>query len=541
VAVSVCLDTWPRKNIPGISNPAFGPADSVIGGIHWALTPLSRCREMKRKYRKFKVLALSALLLTVSDISAASDSVAYYSDNQNDRVLAFDPVEMELRAVIPTMGTRPYPIGKANDETSYVTTRDSLSIDVLSNFDVINGAVGARTMRKINLKHTPRSFAYGPARGIAVVAGNSQPWATLLKPTNPGNSAVQRLFKQPRGPFNIDDAADENYGGNTSSGHPLCVQDGLFILLNRTNRTISLFNINQSGQAPLDTLELANLAAEEGLDDPDVSPGSTLSSAHHITRSPSEREKVYFASMEGSFDGSEVLQPGGVLKFLVVDEELLVVDYQPTRGAVHHLDVTSDGAFVLQGTTEGGTGQLYVLNAGTDAYDPMSVEEIIDVGTGAGHVFTSEERKLAIVTNHDDTFLSIIDMDWDDDGRTDPPGTWVTTPAWIPRGTTYDGSGAVEDPGNIGRDATRAGGQKIQAHTASISGVDPREQYYYGSAAADGIFYRIDLGNLDRYADPLADFPGEDMLDVEALLGDSYLIQGDYNWNEPSGPMGGMN
>lgn len=487
------------------------------------------------------ILVLSALMLSFGDLAAASDSVAYYSDNQNDRVLAFDPVEMRIRAVIPTKGTRPYPIGKANDKTSYVTTRDSFSIDVLNNFDVINGEVNARTVRKIELKHSPRSFAYGPARGIAVVAGNSEPWATLLLPTNPGNSAVQRLFTESMGPFNVDDSINENYGGNTSSGHPLCVQDGLFVLLNRTQRTISLFSVNQRGKVPLDTLNLANLEMEEGIDDPDIGPGSTLSSAHHITRSPKEREKVYFASMEGSFNGSDVLEPGGVLKFLVVDEELVVVDYQPTRGAVHHLDVTSDGEYVLQGTTDGGTGKLYVVKAGVDAYDPMSVEEIIDAGIGAGHVFSSDERKLAIVTNHDDRFLSVIDMDGDDDGEIDPPGAWVTTKVWIPRGTTYDESGFVDDPGNIGRNATRASGQKIQAHTASVSGIDPRERYYYGSAAADGVFYRIDLENLHKYADPEAPFPAEDMLDAEAEVGDSYLIQGDYNWNEPSGPMGGMN
>jgi len=149
---------------------------------------------MKRKIWILKSLALSALL-SLNGFATASDSVAYYSDNQNDRVVAFDPVEMSIKAVIPTKGTKPYPIGKANDKTTYVSTRDSFSIDVLSNFDIINGTVNKKTMRKINLKHSPRSFAYGPARGIAVVAGNSDPWATLLMPTNSGNSAVQRLYR----------------------------------------------------------------------------------------------------------------------------------------------------------------------------------------------------------------------------------------------------------------------------------------------------------------------------------------------------------
>lgn len=483
---------------------------------------------------------LSAWLPLFSSFAAASDSVAYYSDSQNDRVIAFDPVDMSIRAVMPTKGKNPYPIGKANDRTSYVTTRDSMSVEVLNNFDVINGTVSRKTIRKIQLKHTPRSFAYGPARGIAVLSGNSEPWATLLLPTDPGNSAVQRLFKEPKGPYNIDGSEDENNGGNTSSGHPLCVQDGLFILLNRTNRTISLFSINQTDDEPLDTLDLANLEAEEWIDDPDIEEESRLSSAHHIARSPLEREKVYFASMEGAFNELGVVEPGGVLKFKVVDESLEVVDYQPTRGAVHHLDITSDGKYILQGTTEGGSGKLYVLNAGGSADEPMSEARIIDAGKGAGHVFFSEARNVGIVTNHDDKFLTVINMDPNSDGKIDEPVMWNTTTAWIPRGAIYDKSGKVEDPGNIGRDATRAVGQKIQAHTAAVSGIDPQEQYYYGSAAADGIFYRIDLDNLYKYANPDTDFSPEDMLDAEAMLGDSYLIQGDYNWNEPGGAMGGM-
>ena len=318
------------------------------------------------------------------------------------------------------------------------------------------------------------------------------------------------------------------------------MQDGLFILLNRTKRTISLFSVNQGRDTPIDTIDLADLETGAQIDDPDIQPGSRLSSAHHITRSPREREKVYFASMEGSFNSSGVLEPGGVLKFKVEGEKLKVVDYQPTRGAVHHLDLTSGGDYILQGTTDGGTGKLYVLDAGADADAPMSVAAVFDAGDGAGHVFSSDVRNLGIVTNHDDDYLSVIDMDHDDDGTIDDPVTWTVTEVWIPRGATYDDFGNVDDPGNTGRDATRAAGQKIQAHTAAVSGVDPLEQYYYAAAAADGIFYRIDLSDLDKYDDPDADFPAEDMLDVESEYGDSYLIQGDYNWNEPGGPMGGM-
>ena len=80
---------------------------------------------MRRKPRLPRSLLLLTPLMCCSGYVAASDSVAYYSDSQNDRIVAFDPVEMSIRAVIPVRGSNPYPIGKANDRTSYISTRDS--------------------------------------------------------------------------------------------------------------------------------------------------------------------------------------------------------------------------------------------------------------------------------------------------------------------------------------------------------------------------------------------------------------------------------
>ena len=66
---------------------------------------------MQRKPFIFRPMALSLSLLVLSGHAAASDSVAYYSDNQNDRVIAFDPVEMRIRVVMEARGSGPYPIG----------------------------------------------------------------------------------------------------------------------------------------------------------------------------------------------------------------------------------------------------------------------------------------------------------------------------------------------------------------------------------------------------------------------------------------------
>jgi len=483
------------------------------------------------KYKMTLKPLVVSTLLAMNGFATASDSIAYYSDNTGDRVVAIDPVTMEIRAVVPTKGEAPYPIGKATDKDTMISTRNSQSISVINNFDVITDKINKKSMTKIKLEHSPRSFAYGQARGVALVAGNDKPWMSLVMPTNKKNKKVIRVFKEGTGPFNVDGSSDENVGGNTSSGHPLCVQDDMFVFLNRTARSISLYNMDQEGDEPLDVLELSQL----GGTDVDIDVGNTLSSAHHVVRSPKEREKIYFASIEGSVNAGSPLSKAGIMKLEVVGETLQVVDFEPTGDAAHHMDITHDGEWVMAGATTGGVGSLHIMSAGADASAPMTTERVMTAGPGAGHTTFSEKRNLAIVTNHSASYVTVFDMDFDDDGTIDHPSTWTSVNAYTPRGD--DGLG---DAGNIGRASSAASGQKKLSHTATVSDLDPQEQYYYTMASAEGVFFRIDLSDLSKYTDEFATFPAEDMLDVEATHGDSYLIQGDYNWNEPSGPMGGM-
>ena len=85
------------------------------------------------------------------------EPIAYLSDEEHDRVIAFNPRQMSLMKVIETKGSAPYPIDGAGPDHVYVSTRGSKSIDVISNKNLA-------IIRTISLSHHPRSVAYNKGK-----------------------------------------------------------------------------------------------------------------------------------------------------------------------------------------------------------------------------------------------------------------------------------------------------------------------------------------------------------------------------------------
>jgi hypothetical protein len=90
----------------------------------------------------------------------------------------------------------------------------------------------------------------------------------------------------------------------------------------------------------------------------------------------------------------------------------------------------------------------------------MKVVKAIEVGMGAGHTTILSMRNQAIITNHNDTFVSVIDME------------------------------KHKLLHNVEVADTASSAYKSQAHT---SGVSLDMKYFYSAASHDGVFYRIDL------------------------------------------------
>lgn len=126
--------------------------------------------------------------------------------------------------------------------------------------------------------------------------------------------------------------------------------------------------------------------------------------------------------------------------------------YDAAVMGAHHASFRPDGEYIYVGSAE---GHLFVIKAKT-----LEVEKVIKVGQGAGHTTFLPMREQAIITNHNDTFVSVID---------------TKTHRWI-RNTEVADTASLD--------------YKSQAHT---TGVSLDMQYFYSAASHDGVFYRINL------------------------------------------------
>ena len=94
----------------------------------------------------------------------------------------------------------------------------------------------------------------------------------------------------------------------------------------------------------------------------------------------------------------------------------------------------------------------------------MDIEAMVEAGTGAGHTTFLPMRNQAIITNHNSTFVTVIDTD------------------------THQFIQNVDVADSASPD------YKSQAHT---SGVSLDMKYFYSAASHDGVFYRIDLDSWE--------------------------------------------
>ena len=128
----------------------------------------------------------------------------------------------------------------------------------------------------------------------------------------------------------------------------------------------------------------------------------------------------------------------------------------PAVMGAHHADFHPDGIHIYVGSTEGHT---FVINK-----DTMRVVTMINTGAGSGHTTFAPMRNLAFVTNHNDTYMTVID---------------TTNHTWLK---------------NIEVAESASPDYKSQSHT---SGVSMDMKHFYSAASHDGVFFEIDMDTLE--------------------------------------------
>ncbi|MEN8204856.1 MAG: hypothetical protein ABFS24_02475 [Pseudomonadota bacterium] len=378
------------------------------------------------------------------------DNLAYYGDWNANSIYIFDVDNMRLLTTVDGTGDGPYGIDQQSPEKAYALTRLSNSLTIVNNQTLENDGV-------IELEHRPRSTNYNPETGLTLVSGGDKAMTSIIKVEK---DKVARVIGE-----NVK-TDPEDYGGSLSTGHPLWVTDRQFFMLDRAAREIQLWH------------------PKHGL----LSTLHTATSVHHIFRPPAATmkegdEHIYYAVEEGNRD--EPISPA-ILRFelrgnALVETgrvELNSIDpstYDASKMGAHHATFRSDGKYIYVGSAE---GHLFVISR-----KKMEVKTVIKVGEGAGHTTLLPMRDQAIITNHNDTFVSVID---------------TKNHKWVRNVKVAD---------------TASSAYKSQAHT---SGVSPDMQYFYSAASHDGVFYRI---NLDTW-----------IVD-KTLPVDANLLMGSFIWN----------
>ncbi len=391
---------------------------------------------------KFTILFISIFILSFTGCGNSHEPPspeekvhAYIGDIKLDRILKVDPAEMLLVNEYYTEGKVAYTSERAGlTDRLYVMTRGSDAIEVLKSEDL-------EFIKKIPLQHHPRSSAYNEVLNLQLVSGKNKPMMSVI---DVATDQVVSVVGE-----NKESNVTNNYGGSNATGHPFWVSEDKFALIDREHRLILLYKIEKINNT-WTTTKLSQL--------------HTPTSVHHFIGKGNDSmnggiamgdqpKTLFHAVAEGSRE--EFISPQ-LLEIKLQDDALIITRttpllYDPNMGG-HHATYHPNGKYIYFPSAE---GRLYIIDR-----ESMLVVKTIKTGKGSAHVTFVPKRDIAIVINHVDTFVTIVDSKT----NTKIKDVNVSGPA--------------------------IGNAKLQGHT---SFTDKAQNFFYGLATDNGYIYELDL------------------------------------------------
>ncbi len=363
-----------------------------------------------------------------NSLLADRNDIMLYGDPAQGRIVGVQLSTMEQVFDLPVDGSIVYSSDIINPNKSYVYARGTPSLTVLSR----DGDGEFSVSHTIELPFKPRTGAINRGKGVTLLTGSEKAmWALVDINTD------SVIAQGGRNEYTKDD--DLNHGGHWATGHGVWLTDNSFVISDREARTLEYFEVD------FDSLEVTA-----------INTISISSSAHTVIGKRNNGERIYYAVTEGADDARPGLTELSLTaNGLAKGREVSLPGDDISIMTSHHAKPLADGTHIYMGSSE---GNLYVINR-----HDMTVVSSITVGKGAGHTILSPSRNIAIVTNHKDTFVSLIDT------RTHQKITDITVSEEQMAGTI------------------------LQSHTTRLS---PDGKYFYNFATDNGFFFSIDLDRL---------------------------------------------
>ena len=301
---------------------------------------------------------------TVAEVTTTSTTL-YYGNVNDDTVVLLDIEKMQLKEIINSNGVNPYEVSQALGDELYVINRSDYTIGILdTTTDTIENEVA--------LSFYPRSISIN-LNDILLTSVN-EPAAAIITSNTASQSYTDSAYITP-----------VSFGGSNATGHPVWVDDNYFLLLDRTENTIELYQ--KGNNSPIDKL-------------------TTQSSVHHVMI----KDGYYYGISEGE-QGENPVSPG-IVKFSVAEGKITLAlerllsslsnlpdDFNSTTWGAHHGAFHPSSDHIYVGSAE---GNVFVLDLAE-----LTLADTFKSGKGVGHF--AFYNNMLITTNHYDNFKSFYD------------------------------------------------------------------------------------------------------------------------------------
>lgn len=433
--------------------------------------------------KKFLIFGLVALMFALSGCDLNDDDCddcntscvecnttevstrAFFGDKANNRVVIVDVETMELSHPIHEV---PIFHEDAENENYWTYTADKVfgkpKVYVVNRHINYMDVIDVNTRKLIGsipLKFHPRSAeTMNKTLNLCEVSGMDKPAAAIIDIES--DKVVATVGKY--GPEDVVDTENNpNRGGSHATGHPFWLDAHHFVLLDRYDRKIYTYHIDEN-ESVADRSDPAHWIVKQ------LNVLDTPGSLHQIIPSKGNYlgEKNYFyATAEGADDVPPAivefhLEPGVGLE-LTDKVELTHEDGSYADMWLHHGDFCPGQKVIYVGS---GDGTFFVVGYGDE--DGLKIVKRLQAGKGAGHTVMVPQRDLAIIINHKDKFVTVVD----------------TTKHEVIKNVEV--SYAPED---------WVGDKTIQAHPKFHVSKDGK--YFYAFLTEEGAMYKIDLDALE--------------------------------------------
>jgi hypothetical protein len=332
-------------------------------------------------------------------------TIAYYGDKANNMIVVVDIDNMQLLETIATGHQKTYAAETIKtivmkhtiNPKMYIDNRGSNAIDV---FDSQSNTI----TKTINLPFYPRSIDVQQETGLVAVSGSNKAMTaiidsrtdtviatvgedTITAPTTSGHSYVS--------------------SGTLASGHPHWLNQNHFVLIDRQNKKIITYKITKMSNGTWSTSKVNELntpSPVHNLIPPEVHGEHGRQGKHGGNELYTST--IFFATAEGSTNvfpsllKLEFIEGKGlsIVDELKIQKEGLMANIM----GVHHLNFLKDQKTIYVGSDE---GTLFILDYTST---PMRILKTLQAGKGAGHTDEMEHNQIAVVINHKDKFITLM-------------------------------------------------------------------------------------------------------------------------------------